>query len=455
MTSTAPTSHANARTLLSDALDHSIFAMVAQADLKANGPVIIESAEGITLTDVNGHSVLDMMSSAARANTLGYGNAEIAQAMYDQALAMHYIGTVAFTSPPAIQLAKSIAELAPGRLSKTMFTSGGSEATEAAMKLAKQYQAGSGNKPNAYKIISRWSAFHGSTMGSISATDWLPIRETIDPRVPGYSFVANPQCYRNAYGMGEDEYIDVCLKHLERQIQLENPELVAAFIGEPIMQANGAQVPPKAYWQGVREICDKYGVVMIVDEIITGFGRAGYWFVSEYFEIEPDIITSAKALTAGYAPMGAVIAKPEIADSMAMFRHVHTFSGHAISAAVANKVIEIKTRDNLIETGRENGVFLQDALRAELEGSAIVGDIRGLGLWQAVDFTADRSTRAAFTDDTVKAVSRRMWDMGIMANAIGTSIEMAPPLVASRADLAEAARVMGVAVKEVSKERGL
>ena len=145
--------------------------------------------------------------------------------------------------------------------------------------------------------------------------------------------------------MDVEEYEEFCAKHLERQIQLENPGLVAAFIGEPIMQANGAQVPSKTYWRRVREICTKYDVLMIVDEIITGFGRAGHWFVSEHFGIEPDIMTSAKALTAGYMPMGAVITRDEIADAMPIFRHVHTFSGHAVAAAAANATIDIKTRE--------------------------------------------------------------------------------------------------------------
>ena len=323
-----PTEGANS--LTKNALDHCIFPITPRDDIEKYGPMIMASGSGVHVVDIHGKTYLDMMSSSSRANSLGYGNEEIARAMYEQAKTLHYIGSGRNVTEPMVKLATRIAELAPGRLSKVMFVSGGSEAVETAFKIAKQYHQASGKKPSAYKIISRWNAFHGATMGALSATDWLPVRETIDPRVPGYSFVGNPMSYRNPLGMSVEDYEEFCANHLERQIQLENPELVAAFIGEPIMQANGAQVPSKTYWRRVREICTKYDVLMIVDEIITGFGRAGHWFVSEHFGIEPDIMTSAKALTAGYMPMGAVITRDEIADAMPIFRHVHTFSGHAV-----------------------------------------------------------------------------------------------------------------------------
>jgi putrescine---pyruvate transaminase len=444
-----------ANSLTKNALDHCIFPITHRDDLQQYGPLIVNSGVGVHITDIHGRTYLDMMSSMSRANSLGYGNEEIARAMYEQAKKVHYVGTGSFVTEPMVRLAERLAELAPGRLSKTMFVSGGSEAVETAFKIAKQYQQASGYKPNAYKIISRWNAFHGATMGALSATDWLPIRETIDPRVPGYSFVGNPLTYRNPFGMAVAEYEEFCATHLERQIQLENPALVAAFIGEPIMQANGAQVPSKHYWQRVREICTKYGVLMIVDEIITGFGRAGHWFASEHFGIEPDIMTSAKALTAGYIPMGAVITRDEIADAMPIFRHVHTFSGHAVAAAAANAVIDIKTRDNLIPRSLQNGEYLQEGLRANIGDHPIVGEIRGMGSWHAVEFTSDRATKAAFEDDTVKKIARRMLDLGIIVNAIGRSIELAPPLIVTRTDLDRTVDTFKTAIDDVANARRL
>ena len=291
--------------------------------------------------------------------------------------AVHYVGTTSHFAEPTIRLAAKLAELAPGRLSRATFTSGGSESVESALKLAKQYQRESGRKPRAYKTISRWTAYHGSTMGALSVTDWLAVREVFEPRVPGHSFIPNPTRYRNPFGMDDESYADFCATYLERQIELEGPETVSAFIGEPIMQAHGVQMPPKHYWDRVRAICDKYQVVLIVDEVITGFGRTGAWFASEHFGLEPDIMTMAKALSAGYAPIGAVITRDEIADAIPLFRHVHTFAGHASAAAAANAAIAIKERDGLIERARQNGEQFGKDLAAALEKHPIVGQVRG------------------------------------------------------------------------------
>lgn len=456
MNSANQTFPANLPAQVAEALAHCIFPLVETAEVHRDGPIILTRGRGATLEDINGKSYLDMMGSHSRANSLGYGNDEVARAMYEQARQAHYVGSGIYLSEPLIRLAGKVAALAPGRLSKVMFVSGGSEAVEAALKIAKQYQQQSGRKPRAFKIISRWNAYHGATMGALSVTDWLAVREVFDPRLPGHSFVANPSCYRNPYGMADDEtYAEMCAKHLERQIQFEGPDLVAAFIGEPIMQANGVQIPPRSYWQRVREICSRYDVLMIVDEVITGFGRTGHWFASEYFGIEPDIMTMAKAITAGYAPMGAVITRDEIADAIPLLRHVHTFSGHAVACAAANAVIAIKEREGLILRARANGEYFLAALRDALAAHPIVGEVRGIGHWHAVDFSADKRTRAPFTDDTVKAVVRRMRELGVFAGAMGTALEMAPPLIVSRAELDTAVKVCAQAVDEVARDRGL
>jgi putrescine---pyruvate transaminase len=456
MSSVDQVARPNAPKLLSDAFEHCIFPLTHAKDLQRDEPIIYVEGSGATISDIHGKRYLDMMGSGSRANSLGYGNEEIARAMYDQALRAHYVGTGSALTEPMVNLASKVASLAPGRLSKMMFVSGGSEAVETALKIAKQYQQQSGRKPRAYKAISRWNAYHGATMGALSVTDWLGVREVFDPRVPGHSFVANPSCYRNPYGMEDDEaYAEFCAKHLERQIQFEDPELVAAFIGEPIMQANGVQIPPKSYWQRVREICTKYGVMMIMDEVITGFGRAGYWFVSEYFGVEPDIMTMAKALTAGYAPMGAVITRSDIADAIPMFRHVHTFSGHAVSCAAANAVIAINERERYIPRALKNGEYFQGALRDAVGDHPIVGQVRGMGHWHAIDFTADRRSRIPFADDTVKEVVRRMGQLGVIAGSMGTAMEMAPPLIISREEIDKAVAICAQAIQETAHSRGL
>ena len=440
--------------LAQDAWEYCITPLLPIDDIRAGGLHIYQSGEGVRLTDYDGNVYLDMMSSHTRANSLGYGNAEIADAVAAQLKELHYVGTVANFAEPTIRLAKRIAELAPGELSRVLFVSGGSEAVEAAIKLARQYQVQSGNKPNARKVISRWNAYHGATMGAMAATDWLNIRHSMEPGVPGYSHIPGPMCYRNPFGMEEEAYADFCADYLERQIVQEGPENVAAFIGEPVMQAHGVQIAPASYLQRVREICTRHGVLWIDDEVITGFGRTGNWFAIERAGVVPDIMTFAKAMTAGYMPMGGMITTPAIADALTAFRHVHTFSGHAGAAAAANTVITIKERDGLIDAARENGAYFLDGLQEVLEPLPIVGQVRGVGMWLAVDFTKDKATREPFEDDTVKAVVTRMHDHGVIASPIGTSFEMAPPLITSRADLDEVVKVAERSIREVAKERG-
>jgi adenosylmethionine-8-amino-7-oxononanoate aminotransferase len=440
--------------LKAEALEHCIFPLIQMDEVRRDGPKIYVSGEGVKLTDAEGREYLDMMSSHTRANSLGYGNKEISAAVADELERLHYVGTVNNFAPPTIQLAGKIADLTPEGLSKVLFVNDGSEAVEAAIKIAKQYHAHTG-KPRATKIISRWNAYHGATMGAIGATDWLGTRHVAEPGIPGYSLIPGPSHYRNPFGMEEEAFFNFCADYLERQIQHEGPDYVAAFIAEPVMQANGVQTATAEYFGRVREICDRYGVLLIIDEVITGFGRTGAWFASEHLGIQPDIMTMAKALTAGYVPMGAVATRAEIVDAMPIFRHVHTFSGHAGAAAAANTVIAIKERDGLIEKGREQGAYLLESLREYLDPHPIVGQVRGLGMWLAVDFVADRETRAPFEDDTVAEVVRRMYQHGVIASPIGTAFELAPPLIASKADLDETVRVAAQAIDEVAQERAL
>jgi len=396
-----------------------------------------------------------MMSAHTRANTLGYGNKEIASAVGAQIGKLHYIGTRHNFAEPTIRLARKLAELAPGDLSKTMFVSGGSEAVETALKLARQYHLKRGVKPRAYKIISRWCAYHGATMGALGASDWLGIRHISEPGVPGYSHIPGPTCYRNPFGMDDEAYADLCAEYLEQQIQHEGPEYVAAFIAEPVMQGNGVQIPPAGYLQRVEAICRKYDVLFIVDEVITGFGRTGAWFAHSHFGVQPDIMTMAKAITGGYAPMGAVMTRPAIADALDSFRHLHTFSGHLAAVAAANAAIAIVEREQLVERARDNGAYLLDALREALGSHPIVGQVRGIGMWLAVDFCADKATKAPFTDDTVQAIVQRMRELGVLINACGTAFEMAPPLITPRSALDRTVEVARQAIEEVSRERGL
>jgi adenosylmethionine-8-amino-7-oxononanoate aminotransferase len=441
--------------LRSLALEHLIFPVTDRATVLRDGPKMMTSGSGMTMFDQDGKPYLDMISGFTRANSLGYGNEEIARATYEQARVMHYAGTVDMVTEPMVKLAQTITELVPTGMSRVFFSSGGSESVEAALKLATHYQHGSGNKPRAYKVIARWNAYHGATAGAMALTNHLSVGASPDPRVPGVSHIPDPQCYRNAFGMDQAAYFAFCADYLEQQILHEGPDLVAAFIGETVMQANGAQVAPASYWHRVREICTRYGVMMIMDEVICGFGRTGAWFAAEHFGVTPDIMTMAKAMTAGYAPMGATVTTPEIADAIPHFRHVHTYSGHAACAATALATINILRRDGLIDAAAGNGTYFQDSLRATIGDRAAVGDIRGLGHWQAIDFTADRATKAPPPPGMVKAIVTAMHDRGVLAGWAGTAIEFAPALIASRADFDRAVDVTAESIAAVAPDYGL
>ena len=216
------------------------------------------------------------------------------------------------------------------------------------------------------------------------------------------------------------------------------------------MQAHGVQIPPARYLQRVQEICRKYQVLFIIDEVITGFGRTGRWFTHSHFGIEPDIVTLAKALTAGYMPMGAVITKPEVCDALPIFLHLHTFGGHLGAVAAANANIEIYERESLIQRGRENGAYFLDALKTELEKRPIVGQVRGLGMWLAVEFTSGKTTKAAPVEGTVPAIVKRMRELGLLAGVSGTAFEFAPPLTTPRDALDRAVRIAAQAIDDVA-----
>jgi putrescine---pyruvate transaminase len=435
------------------ARDHYIFPLTT-AEARDEGMMLYTRGEGATLTDVDGNEYLDMMGSVTRATSLGYGQEEIARAVYNQLVGLHYVGTVGSQADVVIQLAAKLADLAPGQLGVSFFVGSGSEANEAAFKLAKQYHFYRGNKPRAHKIISRWNAYHGATMGAQAATDWLGTRHMSEPGVPGYSHIPAPTCYRCPFNLEYPTCNMLCAQYLDLQIQHEGPEFVAAFIAEPVMQAHGVQIPPPEYFPMVRDICKKYEVLFIGDEIITGFGRTGEWFALNHWDVEPDIMTVAKAMTSGYFPMGAMVTRPDIAQTLPQFLHVQTYNGHPAGAAAALANIGIYERDNLIARGKELGAYLLDAMKP-LEKHPIVGQVRGLGMWLAVDFTSDKQTKAPFTDDTVKAIARRVRDLGVLVGAIGTAIEVAPPLTSTRQELDRLATVLDRAIGEIERERSL
>ncbi len=444
----------NIDALAADAIDHYMFGLARMEDIRRDGPLIYTEGKGLEVKDAAGKSYLDMMSMQTRATSLGFGNEEIAKAIYDQLCKLHYAGCFANVADTTIRLSVEIAKRAPKGMTHTCYGGSGSEANELAFKAAKQYHHATGRKPRAYKIIARWNAYHGATMGAQAATDSLGTRHASEPGVPGYSHVPAPLNYRNPFGMEQRKYYDFCIDYLEQQILHEGPDYVAAFIGEPIMQTFGVQVPPDDYWPRVREICDKYNVLLIADEVISGFGRTGKWFAMQHWGVTPDIITFAKAVTAGYFPLGGILVKKEIAEAIPHFLHIQTYQGHPGGCAAALKTIEILERDKLVEKSLSNGAYFLDKMK-RLDNLAIVGETRGLGLWTAIDFTSNKKTRATLQQEQVGKIAKRMRQHGVLAGQNVYGIELAPGLIATQSQLDRCVDVAEQSIKEVMKEERL
>jgi adenosylmethionine-8-amino-7-oxononanoate aminotransferase len=441
---------ANIDALTQDALDHYLFPLARKDDMRTGGANIYVSAKGLEITDAAGKTYLDMMSTQTRASSLGYGQDRIAKAIYDQLVSLHYGGTVMNIVDVTVRLAAKIAELAPGTLTASVFAGSGSEANEMSFKAAKQYHLLKGEKPRAHKIIARWNAYHGATMGALAATDYLGTRHITEPGVPGYSHIPAPNLYRTPFGMDASEVSEFCADYLEQQILHEGPEYVAAFIAEPVMQADGVQVPPDDYFARVRAICDTYDVLFIADEVITGFGRTSQWFAMEHWGVQADIMSIGKAISAGYFPLGISTVSAEVHDTLSQYVHIQTYNGHPGGCAAALETIAILEEQDLLARGRENGAYFLERMQ-RLRDLPIVGDVRGLGMWTCVDFTSDKKTKAPFKDGTVQAIADRMAELGVLGGEEGTAIEFAPAYTASRDQLDHCVDITEQAIREIAK----
>jgi putrescine---pyruvate transaminase len=410
-----------------------IWPLLSREEIESDFPLVMEEGEGVRVKDVDGVELLDLMSTGSRASNLGYRNERMAAAIHEQMLRLHYGGAAATQSAITLELAAKLAELAPGSLTATVFTGSGSEANEAALKLARLYHRARGNERK-YKVISRWDDFHGSVGAAQEASDWLGVRKPVEPGLPGFSRIPAPNCYRCPFDLEPDSCGLQCAEYLARHIEHEGPELVSAFLIEPVAQANGTQVPPPGYLQRVKEICERYEVLFVADEIITGFGRTGKWFGVQHWDVEPDIMTVAKAITAGYMPLAGTIVNDEIRDAITQFPDVHTFGGHAAASVAALTAIAIYEEEGLVKRAAELGGVLTELLQG-FKAIDVVGDVRALGLWAAVDFTGDRATKAPLDPATIRRIVLRARELGVIVSQNGTAIELAPPTIITREDL--------------------
>jgi len=363
-------------------------------------PILIEKTEGVYLYESSGLKILDAAGGPMAVN-IGYGRPEMAEAAQKVLCEVSYILPV-FASEVRIELTKRIKKIVPDELGRIYFCSGGSEATEAAIKLARQYQVLKGNNSK-YKVISRQLSYHGMTLAALSLSDVKPRKRDFLPMLMENFQIEPCYCYRCSFGKTYPGCDFECAYALEKRIQKEGPNTVSAFIAEPIVaSAAGGAVPPQEYFPIIREICDKFEVLLIVDEVVTGFGRTGKNMGMDHFDTLPDMATFAKGVSSGYAPMGGMAIKNEIMEQFekkgAEFQHLYTFSAHPLSCAISNEVLRIIDEENLIQRAERMGTYLRQRLE-KLEEMPMIGDIRGKGMLVGIELVKDKESREPFPAD--------------------------------------------------------
>jgi adenosylmethionine-8-amino-7-oxononanoate aminotransferase len=415
-------------------------------------PVIVRG-DGCYLEDANGKRYLDALAGLFAVN-IGYGfGEEMGEAAAAQMRELPYYTNWSYAHPRAIELAAEVASLAPGDLNRVFFVSGGSEAIESAWKLARQYYSARGNERR-WKAVSRRIAYHGTTMGALSINGIPALRAPFEPLVPDVIHVRNTNRFRRPGDETEEQFTTFLLDDLEQAICAAGPETVCLVVLEPVQNAGGALTPPAGYFQGVREICDRYGILLCADEVITGFGRLGAWFGSERYDIRPDLVTSAKGLSSAHASIGAVIATDHVMEPFlegkAMYSHGITFGGHPVQAAIALKNIEIMKREQIVEHVAEKQDVFRDTL-AQLLDLPIAGDLRGTGFFYALELVKDKETKGQFGEEECESLLRgflsgRLFEKGLICRADDRGdpvVQISPPLVADQAEFDEIAGILG------------
>jgi adenosylmethionine-8-amino-7-oxononanoate aminotransferase len=428
--------------------------MGAYAD---GGMPVIVRGEGCYLEDQNGKRYLDALAGLF-AVQIGYSyGEEVGQAALAQMRELPFYTNWSYAHPRAIELAAEVADLAPGDLNRVFFVSGGSEAVEAAWKLARQWHTARGERR--WKAVSRRIAYHGTTMGALSINGISSLRAPFEPLVPDVIHVRNTNRFHRPDGETEAEFTAFLLDDLEEAIVAEGPETIAMVIMEPVQNSGGAFTPPDGYWAGVRDICDRYGILLCADEVICAFGRLGAWFGSEKYDIRPDIVTCAKGLSSAYGAIGAVVATDRVfepfATDKAMFTHGMTFGGHPVQAAIALKNLEIMRREKIVEHVAAN----QDAMRAtlaQLLDLPIVGDLRGTGYFWALELVKDKETRESFNDEESESllrgfISAELFKRGLICRADDRGdpvVQISPPLIAGQDEFDKIAGILGDVLSE-------
>ncbi|RXT04286.1 aspartate aminotransferase family protein [Ammoniphilus sp. CFH 90114] len=420
---------------------------------------------GIYLYDIDGNQYIDGSSGAVTA-AIGHGVPEIAEAMMEQAAKVSFAYRSQFTSEPAEKLAEKLSELAPGDLNWSFFVNSGSEATETAMKIAIQHWQEKGYERK-NRILSRWMSYHGITMGALSMSGHVLRRKRFVPLLEDYPSVSAPYCYRCPFNNSYPGCQLACASELETAIRRTGPENIAAFIAEPIIGASGGAVtPPEGYYQMVREICNKYDILFIADEVMTGIGRTGKMFGVEHWGVVPDIIALGKGMSAGYTPMAATIVSDRVMEPILngskSVMAGHTYSANPQSASVSLAVLEYIERHNLVQRAEESGVYLKERLSDMAVSYSMIGDVRGKGLLVGVELVKNSFTKEPFmlSHGVTARVIERAFSKGLLVypatggidGIAGDSIILSPPLIIKKEEIDRMVDILEETIHEIQHE---
>ncbi|GIJ77939.1 Adenosylmethionine-8-amino-7-oxononanoate aminotransferase [Micromonospora phaseoli] len=443
---------------MANATDHLWMHFTRMASYSAGEVPTIVRGEGTYVWDAQGRRYLDGLAGLFVVNA-GHGRTELAEAAAKQAGELAYFPLWSYAHPKAVELAEKIATLTPGDLNRVFFTTGGSEAVEAAWKLARAYFKRTG-KPTKHKVVSRYIAYHGTSMGALSITGLPGIKTDFEPLVPGGIKVPNTNFYR-APEHGDDPvaFGRWAAEEIGRAIEREGPETVAAVFLEPVQNSGGCFPPPPGYFERVREICDAYDVLLVSDEVICSWGRLGEYFGAVRYGYQPDIITTAKGITSGYAPLGAMIASDRLMEPFltetGMFAHGVTFGGHPVSCAVALANLEVFAREDLIGHVRANEAAFRATLE-KLHDLPIVGDVRGDGYFYGIELVKDKTTRETFDEAESERLLRgflsgALFSAGLYCRADDRGdpvVQLAPPLIAGQEQFDEIEQILRAVLTE-------
>lgn len=430
---------------------------------RASGRLLnLARGEGVYVWDDMGNRYIDG-SSGPVCIGIGHGVKEVAEAVSRQMKAVSYAHSSHFTVKSVLECAERLASFAPSGLERVFFCSGGSEATEAAAKMARQFHVERGDSSR-YKVVARWQSYHGNTLGALSMSGNISRRSKYIPMLLDFPHIPPAYCYRCWFRKTSDACDLDCARALNQEILAIGPQYVSAFIAEPVVGATLGTVPaPEGYFQIVREICDEHNVLFIADEVMTAFGRTGKNFGIEHWDVKPDIIATAKGLSSGYIPFGAVIASKKVYDAFeGAFAHGHTYGSHPVACAVGCAVLDYIEKHKLVQRSAELGAYFLKKLDTLYEHPS-VGDVRGLGIFAGVEFVSDKESKDPFPPEVrfTQRVLNRCFDNGLLVypgtatvdGLRGNHIQVAPPLIVTRPQIDEIVKILDKSISET--ERGI